>query len=92
MRISSLCSFYSLGVVLPEVQTLPLALSLSPVQWDLFPALPAFSPSLLSVSISRIPWDLQSLSDPGAHVLLAGAGSIPAQGLGTLTQAGAAAC
>lgn len=48
MRICSSCSFYSVDVDLPEVQALPLALSLSPVKRDLFPALSAFSLSALN--------------------------------------------
>lgn len=90
--ICSLCSFYSLAVALPEVQALPLALSLSPVQWDLFPALPAFSHSALSFHPDDPVGSAEPFCPAGSWCPCAGAGSIPAPGLGTLTQAGAAAC
>lgn len=89
VRICSSCSFSSVDAVLPEVQALPLALSLSPVKWDLFPALSALSHSLLSVSIPTIPGDQQSVSRGSRRCLGSctarcpcAAGSIPAPGAG----------
>lgn len=97
MRICSSCSFYSVDVDLPEVHTLPPALSLSSVKWDPFPALSAFSLSALNfhpedpvgtLELGRAflvaPGSAEAAAQPGpgAHVLLAGAGSVPAPGAG----------
>lgn len=100
VRICFPCSFHCADVILPEVQPLPLALSLSPVKWDPFPALSA----LLSLSPLRFhplgsaepfSW-LRAAAEPGARVLPAGAASSPAPGAGhpdsRQTGPGAAAC
>lgn len=93
MRACSSCSFYSVDVYLRKVQALPLALCLSQVKWDHFSVLAAFSLSALvfhpddtmgTLKLSRAflvapgTAEADAQSGPGAHMLLAVVGSIPA--------------